>query len=120
MSWKRITETQLWRSVFRHRFEDTPRNRALTIVSNAFLHLHPVTLPRSAMRVRFTFCLGGLTLFMFLAGTNFMLLYALVIFRPKRLLADIEWRTYVTILAVVTVAVIGFGLYHCDFAENGT
>jgi len=61
-----------------------------------------------------------ITLFMFLAGTNFMLLYALVIFRPKRLLADIEWRTYVTILAVVTVAVIGFGLAHGDFGQNGT
>lgn len=69
MSWKRLTETQLWRSIFRHRFEDTPRNRALAIVSNSVLHLHPVTLPRGAVRVRFTFCLGGLTLFMFLVET---------------------------------------------------
>jgi len=61
-----------------------------------------------------------ITLFMFLAGTNFMLLYALVVFRPKRLLADVEWRTYVAILAVVTVAVMGFGLYQHDFLANGT
>ncbi|NLE40128.1 MAG: TrkH family potassium uptake protein [Pirellulaceae bacterium] len=60
-----------------------------------------------------------ITLFMFLAGTNFMLLYALVLFRPKRLLADVEWRAYVTILAVVTAAVIGFGLYYHDFERNG-
>ena len=66
MAWKRITETQLWRSIFRHRFEDTSRTRALAIVSNSILHLHPVTLPRDALRVRFTFCLGGLTFFMFL------------------------------------------------------
>lgn len=69
MAWKRITETQLWRSIFRHRFEDTPRNRALAVVSNSILHLHPVTLPRDALRVRFTFCLGGLTFFMFLVET---------------------------------------------------
>jgi trk system potassium uptake protein TrkH len=60
-----------------------------------------------------------ITVFMFLAGTNFMLLYALAIFQPKRLLADIEWRTYAVILLVVTVAVAGFGLYHHDFVTNG-
>ena len=60
-----------------------------------------------------------ITLFMFLAGTNFTLLYALVIFRPERLLADIEWRTYTVILVVVTVAVMGFGLYYHDFDTSG-
>jgi quinol-cytochrome oxidoreductase complex cytochrome b subunit len=69
MAWKRITESQLWRSIFRHRFEDTPRNRALAIVSNSILHLHPVTLPRETLRLRYSFCLGGLTFFMFLAET---------------------------------------------------
>ena len=69
MARKRITESQLWRSIFRHRFEDTPRNRALATVSNSLLHLHPVTLPRDALRVRYTFCLGGLTFFMFLVET---------------------------------------------------
>ncbi len=65
----KITETQLWRSVFRHRFKDTARNRSLTISSNVFLHLHPVTIPKTAGRIRFTFCLGGLTFFMFLVET---------------------------------------------------
>lgn len=60
-----------------------------------------------------------ITLFMFLAGTNFMLLHALAIFQPKRLLADVEWRTYAAILAVVALAVMGFGLYHHDFVANG-
>ncbi len=63
---KKITESQLWRSIFRHRFSDTSRNRALTILSTSFFHLHPVKAPESALRVRFTFCLGGLTFFMFL------------------------------------------------------
>ncbi|MFZ5569957.1 MAG: cytochrome b N-terminal domain-containing protein [Thermodesulfobacteriota bacterium] len=66
---EKITATRLWRSVFRHPFKDTPRNRSLAVSANVFLHLHPVTIPRTAARVRFTFCLGGLTLFMFLVET---------------------------------------------------
>jgi len=65
----KITDSRVWRSVFRHRFEDTPRNKALTVTSNVFLHLHPVTLPARALRIPFTFCLGGLTLFMFIVET---------------------------------------------------
>jgi trk system potassium uptake protein TrkH len=60
-----------------------------------------------------------ITLFMFLAGTNFMLLYALVIFQPKRLLADIEWRTYVVTILVVTVLVVAVGLYMHNFENSG-
>lgn len=65
----RITESQVWKSVFRHGFEDTPRNRALAVLTNSLLHLHPVALPESVSRIRFTFCLGGLTFFMFLVET---------------------------------------------------
>ncbi|MBN1910990.1 MAG: TrkH family potassium uptake protein [Pirellulales bacterium] len=60
-----------------------------------------------------------ITVFMFLAGTNFMLLYALVIFRPKRLAADIEWRVYVALLAVATAAIVGAGLWNHDYVHNG-
>ncbi|MBN2024148.1 MAG: TrkH family potassium uptake protein [Pirellulales bacterium] len=60
-----------------------------------------------------------IALFMFLAGTNFTLLYALAVFQPRRLAHDVEWKTYVAILAGVTAAVVGFGLYHGDFAQNG-
>ncbi|HZU22201.1 MAG TPA: hypothetical protein VE998_05155, partial [Terriglobales bacterium] len=35
------TKTQLYTSVFRHKHDDTPRNRALGVLSNVFLHLHP-------------------------------------------------------------------------------
>ncbi len=65
----KLTDTQIWRSIFRHRFKDTERNRSLTISSNVFLHLHPVTIPAKAARVRFTFCLGGLTFLMFIVET---------------------------------------------------
>ena len=54
-------------------------------------------------------------LFMGLAGTNFMLLVSLFMFQPQRLLADVEWRTYVSLIAIVTLLVVGFGLAYEDF-----
>jgi trk system potassium uptake protein TrkH len=60
-----------------------------------------------------------ITMFMFLAGTNFMLLYAIFIWKPMRMFGDVEWRTYVTIILLATVAIIGVGLYNHDFEANG-
>ena len=60
-----------------------------------------------------------ITAFMVLAGTNFMLMYFVLIRQPGKLLADIEWRTYVAIMLVVTAAIVGFGLYHHDFDHSG-
>ena len=34
------TKTQVYTSIFRHKHDDTPRNRALGVLSNVFLHLH--------------------------------------------------------------------------------
>ena len=36
-----ILNSQVWRSFFRHGQEDTPKTRMQTVISNAFLHLHP-------------------------------------------------------------------------------
>src|SRR5216110_2020019 len=38
---KKPTKTQVFTSIFRHKHDDTPRNRALGVLSNVFLHLHP-------------------------------------------------------------------------------
>lgn len=53
-------------------------------------------------------------LFMILAGTNFTLLYLCILRQPGRLLADVEWRTYIMIILAVTAAVIFFGWRHGD------
>ena len=58
--------SQLWRSIFRHDGRDTPRNRVLAVVSNVFLHLHPPMVRRHGVRLRFTWCMGGITFFLFL------------------------------------------------------
>src|SRR3990170_4317659 len=64
-----LASSQLYRSVFRHDYVDSVRNRALEVTSNVFLHLHPISIPRHALKVAFTFCLGGLTFFLFLVET---------------------------------------------------
>jgi quinol-cytochrome oxidoreductase complex cytochrome b subunit len=64
-----IRKTQIWRSVFRHGYPDTPRNRTLAVLSNTFLHLHPVKVRRSGIRLSYTWCMGGLTFFLFLVET---------------------------------------------------
>ncbi|MFI5396399.1 MAG: cytochrome b N-terminal domain-containing protein [Candidatus Binatia bacterium] len=63
------SSSQLYRSVFRHDYIDSVRNRALEVTGNVFLHLHPISIPRRALRVNYTFCLGGLTFFLFLVET---------------------------------------------------
>lgn len=62
----RVTGSSLWRSIVRHGYPDTQRNQALIIASNVFLHIHPVKIKRYATKVTYTFCLGGLSFFMFL------------------------------------------------------
>jgi len=66
---ERLSSSQLYQSVFRHGYADSLRNRALEVTSNVFLHLHPITIPRHALKVTFTFCLGGLTFFLFIVET---------------------------------------------------
>ncbi|CCQ91474.1 putative Ubiquinol-cytochrome c reductase, cytochrome b6 subunit [Nitrospina gracilis 3/211] len=64
---EKITESQVWTSSFRHGYADTPRNRVLQIASNVWLHLHPVKIHRHALRIKFTWCMGGITFLLFLS-----------------------------------------------------
>ena len=67
--WNWLTETQIWTSVFRHGRVDSDRNRALAVLTNVFLHLHPIKVRRSGLRLRFTWCMGGMSFFLFLSLT---------------------------------------------------
>jgi len=62
-------ETDLWRSIFRHKVDESPRNRSLAVLSNVFLHLHPAKLNRDAVRYTFTWGMGGITFYLFLLLT---------------------------------------------------
>ena len=63
------TKTQVYTSIFRHKHDDTPRNRALGVLSNVFLHLHPAKINRDAVRYSYTWGMGGITFFLFLVET---------------------------------------------------
>jgi len=56
-----------------------------------------------------------IVVFMVLAGSNFMLMYFVVTRQPGKMLRDVEWRTYVAILAVAVLSVVAFGMWHRDF-----
>ena len=47
-----ITNNYVWRSIFRHGYADTPRNRVLQVSSNVWLHLHPSKMRRHGIRYR--------------------------------------------------------------------
>lgn len=64
-----VTNSQIWKSMFRHGYKDIPKNRMLQIASNVWLHLHPAKIGRHALRVRFTWCMGGITFLLFLVLT---------------------------------------------------
>ena len=61
--------TQLWKSVFRHKLDDSARNRSLAVLTNVFLHLHPAKVNRDAIRFRYTWGMGGLSLYLFVILT---------------------------------------------------
>jgi quinol-cytochrome oxidoreductase complex cytochrome b subunit len=61
--------SQAWGSIMRHGVPRDRRTRAMAVLSNVFLHLHPVAVRKSGIRLSFTWCMGGLTFFLFLAET---------------------------------------------------
>ena len=54
----RLTQTRVWRSIFRHGWPDNPLDRSLTMTSNVFLHLHPVKVRRASLKWSYSFGLG--------------------------------------------------------------
>jgi len=64
-----VKKTKIWKSVFRHDFADTPRTRLQRIFGNVFLHLHPVRIAKDAIRVTYTWGLGGISFYLFLVLT---------------------------------------------------
>ena len=57
-----IQRTGVYRSIVRHGVADTNVNRALVVMENLFLHVHPVKVRARALKLAHTFWLGGITL----------------------------------------------------------
>lgn len=64
-----IRNSQIWKSIFRHPAPRDRRNRVVVILTNVFLHLHPVSVRKSGIGLSYTWCMGGLTFFLFLVET---------------------------------------------------
>jgi quinol-cytochrome oxidoreductase complex cytochrome b subunit len=71
----KFRETELWKSIFRpgsifrRGYKDTSRDRALAMMNNVLYHLHPVKIKRHGLKLTYTFCLGGLSFFLFVLLT---------------------------------------------------
>src|SRR5713101_9440483 len=65
----KVFHNYVWQSIFRSGYPNTPRNQMLVVATNVFLHLHPTRLHRTHVKITHTYCLGGLSFFMFLGLT---------------------------------------------------
>lgn len=76
---KDVEKSQLYKSIFRVKHDDKPRSRALGVLSNVFLHLHPAKINRDAVAYNFTWGMGGITFYLFVVltftGTLLMFYY---------------------------------------------
>jgi quinol-cytochrome oxidoreductase complex cytochrome b subunit len=64
-----IRRSVVFRSLFRQPYPTDERSRAYAVMNNVFLHIHPVRVRQHAVKFAYTFCLGGLSFFLFLVLT---------------------------------------------------
>ena len=65
-----IVNSQIWKSIFRVGVPNTNRKRVLAVLGSLILHLHPVKVRRSGVRMSYTWCMGGTSFFLFLVETD--------------------------------------------------
>lgn len=65
----KFRQTQIGKSIFRRNYEDTSKERMLAIRGNVFMHLHPIRIRRGAVKLGFTWAMGGITFLLFLILT---------------------------------------------------
>jgi quinol-cytochrome oxidoreductase complex cytochrome b subunit len=73
---QRLANTRVWRSIVRHGLLPTNRNRAMLVMENVFLHLHPTKSRQRNLELSSTYYLGGISLILFLVltGTGLLLM----------------------------------------------
>src|SRR5207237_1104023 len=57
-----IRNSQVWKSIFRHPAPRDRRNRVVVMLTNVFLHLHPVSVRKSGIALSYTWCIGVILL----------------------------------------------------------
>ncbi len=66
---KEPQKTPVYKSVFRVKHDDSERSRALGVLTNVFLHLHPAKINRDAVRYNYTWGMGGISFYLFIVLT---------------------------------------------------
>ena len=95
-----IRRSPVWRSIFRNPYPNDERSRAYAVMNNVFLHLHPVRVRQHAVKFAYTFCLGGLSFFLFLVLTVTGV-YLMFFYIPS------ETQAYTNILEIQSTVVFG-------------
>lgn len=95
-----LRNTQLWKSIFRHPAPTDRRNRVAVVLTNFFLHLHPVSIRTQALALSYSWCMGGITFFLFVVETVTGVLL-MFYYRPT-----LEWA-YNDMLALRDVTSLG-------------
>jgi quinol-cytochrome oxidoreductase complex cytochrome b subunit len=74
---RRLAQSRVWRSFFRHGWPDNPLDRSLVMTSNIFFHLHPVKVSRKSLKWSYSFGLGIIStiLFAVLVFTGVLLMF---------------------------------------------
>ena len=72
-----LGESQVWKSIIRSGVPRTRRQRMHAVLGSVFLHLHPARLPKHAVKLGYTWCMGGLSFFLFvnLTITGILLMF---------------------------------------------
>ncbi|RMF88112.1 MAG: DUF4405 domain-containing protein [Nitrospinota bacterium] len=86
---------QVWRSLFRHPYPRTDRERKRLARTNFFLHLHPPHIKRKRIRVWYTWCLGGTSFLLFciliVSGALLMFYYRPTVEHAYQDMKDLEF-----------------------------
>ena len=86
---------KVYKSIIRHGYPDSDKNKSLLIFTNFFLHIFPVKVRQHAVKVRYSFCLGGITLLLFIiltvTGVLLMFYYVPSTERAYQSMKDLEF-----------------------------
>jgi cytochrome b6 len=91
----KLTQSQIWRSIFRHGLPTSNRTCAEAVFYNFFLHVHPTKVRRRSIKFTYTWGLGGLSAGLFailtITGALLMLYYRPSVHEAYRDMKDLQF-----------------------------